>query len=66
MCVCVCVRERERERVCDRDRERESKTETDRERQREGPPTLRAGSNRLFQALGLFWRAPESGDVWYS
>ena len=24
------------------------------------------GSNRLFQALHLHWRAPESGDLWYT
>ena len=28
------------------------------------PPALRAGSNRHFQALGLYWRSPESGDLW--
>ena len=29
------------------------------------PPALRAGSNRLFQALGLYRRSPESGDLLY-
>ena len=25
----------------------------------------RVGSNRLFQALDLYWRSPEPGDSWY-
>ena len=24
------------------------------------------GSNRPFQILDLYWRSPESGDVWYT
>ena len=30
------------------------------------PPVLRGGSNRLFQALDLYWCLLESGDVWYT
>ena len=29
------------------------------------PPALKAGSNRLFQAFDLYWRSPESGNLWY-
>ena len=29
------------------------------------PPALRAGPNRLFQALELYWRSLESSDVQY-
>ena len=25
----------------------------------------RVASNRLFQILDVYWRSPESGDVWY-
>ena len=30
------------------------------------PPTdLRIGSNRLLGVLDVYWRSPESGDLWY-
>ena len=29
------------------------------------PPDIRAGSNRLFQVLDLYWRWPEPGDLRY-
>ena len=29
------------------------------------PPALNVGSNCLFGVLDLYWRAPESGDLWY-
>ena len=28
------------------------------------PPTLRVGSNRIFQVIGLYCRSPESSDLW--
>ena len=40
--------------------------ELERERQHRGlvPPALRAGSNRLFQVLCLYWSSPEPGNFW--
>jgi len=29
------------------------------------PPALRVGSSFFFSSLGLYWRSPESGDLWY-
>jgi hypothetical protein len=28
------------------------------------PPALKAGPNRLFRALDLYWRSLESGGLW--
>ena len=30
------------------------------------PPAPRPGSNRPFEDLDLYWRSPESGDLWYT
>jgi len=30
-----------------------------------GASTFQVGSDRLFQAPVLYWRSPESGDLWY-